>query len=54
MLKWSGYMERMDEEHMAKKVMNSDMEGDRCRGRSKLGWIDGVGRSLRGRGMSVE
>ena len=33
--RWFGYMERMDEKHMTKKVMNSDVEGNMCRGRPK-------------------
>ena len=48
------HAERMDEELMAKKVMDSDMEGDRCRGRPRFGWMDGVGRALGERSMSVE
>ena len=34
-------MVRMDEEHMTKKVMISDVEGNRCMGRPRLGWMDG-------------
>ena len=34
-------MERLDEEHMV-KMMISDVEGNRCRGRPKLEWMDGV------------
>ena len=46
-------MEKMDEELIIKMV-NSDVDGNRCRGRLKLGWTDGVRRALWGRGMSVE
>ena len=39
---------------MAKKVMNSDVEGNRCRGRPRLGWMGSVKRAFGERGMSVE
>ena len=35
-LRWFGHVEGMDEEQMA-KVMISDDEGNRCRGRPRLG-----------------
>ena len=54
MLRWLGHVKRMNEEHMAKKVMISDVEGNRCRGRPMLGWMDGVKRTLRETGMSPE
>ena len=53
-LGWFGHMERMEEKRMIKRAMNSDIEGTRLRGRPKLGWMDGVARALRERGMSVE
>ena len=47
-------MERMDEERMAKKVMISNVEGNMCRGRPRLAWVDGV-RMVLGEGdMSAE
>ena len=46
-------MERMDEEHMA-KVVNIIVQGNRCRNRPWLGWMDGVKRALGKKGMSVE
>ena len=36
-LRWFGYVERMDEERMAMKVVISNVEGNRCRGRPRLG-----------------
>ena len=47
-------MERMVEECMAKKVIISDVEGNRCRGRPRLGWMDGVKRAFREGDMSVK
>ena len=35
-------------------MMNSDVEGHRCWGRSMLGWMAGVKRALGERSMSVE
>ena len=39
---------------MTKRVMNSEAEGTRPKGRPKLEWIDGVTSSLSARGLSVE
>ena len=48
-LKWFGHDGRM-----TKRVMNSEAEGTRSRGRPKLGWMEGVTNSLRASGLSVE
>ena len=53
-LRWLGQMERMDEEQRVKRVMDADEEGNRARGRQKLGWMDGVRKALRARDMTVE
>ena len=53
-LTWFGHVERMDEEHMAKKVVISDVEVNRSRGRPRFGWMDGVRIALEERAMSVE
>lgn len=53
-LRWFGHMERMDDERLVKKVMNSRMNGSRPRGRPRYGWMDGVKRALSDRGVSVE
>ena len=39
---------------MAKKLIISDVEGNRCRGRPRLEWMDGVRMSLGERDMSVK
>ena len=41
-LRWLGHVERTNEERMAKKVMISDVKGNRCRERPRLGWMDSV------------
>ena len=47
-------MKRRDEERMAKKGMISDVEGNRCRGRTRLGWMGGIKRALGERNVSLE
>ena len=46
-------MERMDEYHMARRVLMAE-GGGRVRGRPRLGWMDGVKVALGHRGMTVE
>ena len=53
-LRWFGHVEKMDKEHMVKKVMISYVEGNRCRGTPKLEWMDGVRMALGERSMSLE
>ena len=52
--RWLGHVKRMDEEHMAKKVMISNVEGNKCLSRLGFGWVDDVKRTLEERVMSVE
>ena len=52
-LRWFGHVERMEDERMLKKVMNARLNGVGARGRPRLGWMDGVKRALRDRGMDV-
>ena len=44
----------MDEYHMARRVLMAEVSGGRVRGRSRLGWMDGVKGALGNRGMAVE
>jgi len=53
-LRWFGHVERMNEERMVKRVMNSSMSGRRPRGRPKFAWMNGVKRAVNARGMSIE
>ena len=53
-LRWFGHVERMDEGRMVKRITRSDARGGRPRGRPKMGWMEGVKRSLEERGVSVE
>ena len=45
-LRWYSHMESMNDERMAKKMMNSMAEGVAGRGRPKLGWEEGIRNSL--------
>ena len=47
-------MERMDEYHMARRLLMAEVSGGRVRGRPRLGWMDGVKVALGNRGMTVE
>ena len=53
-LRWFGHMERMSEEQLPKRVMNSKAEGVTARGRPKLGWKEGIKNSLRERQITLE
>ena len=53
-LRWFGYVERMDEYRMARRVLMATVSGGWVRGRPRLGWMDGVKVALGNRGMTVE
>ena len=53
-LRWFGHVERMDEYHMAKKVLMAGVSGGRVRGRPRLGYMDGVKVAKGTRGISVD
>ena len=52
-LRWFGHVERMDEHHMARRVLTAEVSGGRERGRPRLGWMVGVKVSLSNRGIAV-
>ena len=52
-LRWFGHVERMENERVLKRVMNGRVNGRGARGRPRLGWMDGVKRVLRERGMDL-
>ena len=47
------HVERMENERMLKRVMNARVNGRGARGRPRLGWMDGVKRALREKGMDL-
>ena len=40
-LRWFGHVERMEEYHMARRVLMAEVSGGLVRGRPRLGWMDG-------------
>ena len=52
--RWFGHVERMDQYHMARRVLMGEVNIRRVRGRPRLGWMDGVKVALGNRGMMVE
>jgi hypothetical protein len=46
-LKWLGYIQRMDESTLCKKLTFSQLEGSRKKGRPKLRWLDDVLQDLK-------
>ena len=53
-LRWVGYVERMDEYRMARKVLMAEVSGGWVRGSPRLAWMYGVKVALGNRGMTVE
>ena len=53
-LRWFGHMERMNEDRMVKKVLISEVNGNRARGRPRFRWMCCVNRALNERGMNVD
>ena len=52
-LRWFGHVERMDQYHMTRRVLISEVSWGLVRGRPRLGWMDGVKVALDNRGMTV-
>ena len=53
-LRWFGYVERMGEERMAKRVYESNVRGVRRRGRPRKCWTDGVKEVLARKGLNSQ
>ena len=53
-VRWFGHVERMDDYHMARRVLMAEVSGGWVRGRPRLGWMDGVKVALGNRGLTVE
>ena len=52
--RWFGYVDRMDEYRMARRVLMAEVSGGRVRRRRRLGWMDGIKVALGNGGMTVE
>ena len=44
-LRWVGHVERMDEYHIARRVLMAEVSEVLVRGRQRLGWTDGAKRN---------
>ena len=53
-LRWFGHVGKMEDDRLAKKVYESEMQGPRCRGRSGNGWMDGVKEVLCKRDLTIQ
>ena len=53
-LRWFGHVEKIDDYHMARRVLMAEVSGGRVRGRPRLGWMDGVNVSMGNRIMTLE
>ena len=53
-LRCFGYLERMDDYRLARRVLMAEASGGRVRGRPMLGWMDDVKVALGNRGMTME
>ena len=45
-ISWLGYLKRMEEDRMSKKIFTQELEGTRRRGRPRKGWREEVERDL--------
>ena len=53
-LRWFRHVERMDDYHIARRVLMAEVSWGRVRGRPRLGWMAGVKVALGNRGMAVD
>ena len=53
-LRLFGYVEIIDEYHIARRVLMAEVSDGWVPGRLRLGWMDGVKVALGNRGMTVE
>ena len=53
-LRWFWHVEIIDESRMARRVLITEVSGERVRGRQRLGWMDDVKVALGNKEMTVE
>ena len=52
-MRWYGHVMRRDEEYVGKRMMGTEVQESRRRGRPKKRWADRVKDDLREKGLSV-
>ena len=52
-MRFFGHVERMENERLTKKMMNSKVDGRNVRSRPRFGWMDGVKKALNDRRLDV-
>ena len=53
-LRWLGHVERMEDDRLARKVYELEVQGPRCRGRPRKEWMDGVKEVLTKMGLTIQ
>ncbi len=53
-MQWFGYVERMEEECLVKRITRADVIGLKARGRPHMGYLSSVKRALGEKRMSME
>ena len=41
-LRWFSHVERLEDNRLTRKMYELEIQGPRCRGRPRKGWVDGV------------
>ena len=53
-LRWFGHVERMADGRLTKKLYEMEMQGLRCRGSPRKGWMDGVKEVFSERDLAIQ
>ena len=53
-LRWFDHVERMEYDRLARKVYEWEVQGPRCRGGLRKGWMDGVNEVLAKKGLTIQ
>ena len=53
-LRWFGHIERMNEEHLTRRIYVGNVEGKKMRGRPRKQWLQHVGDVMKERGIRSE
>ena len=53
-LQWFGHIMRRDEDYVGKRIMSTEVEGTRRRGRPQMRWMDNIKHDLKEKGITRE